>query len=55
MLVDDGNLRAGQLLTQGLKNPERPETLANILYLETGENRTRSISANALTASCTRK
>lgn len=37
MLVDDGNLRAGQLLTQGLKNPERPETLANILYLETGE------------------
>ncbi|MGR3887777.1 M91 family zinc metallopeptidase [Pseudomonas sp. 1152_12] len=37
MLVDDGNLRAGQVLIKGLKNPERPETLANVLLLETGD------------------
>ncbi|WP_338483957.1 M91 family zinc metallopeptidase [Pseudomonas trivialis] len=41
VLVDDGNLRAGQALTLGLKNPERPETLANALFLETGERADR--------------
>lgn len=41
VLVDDGNLRASQALTQGLKNPERPETLANVLFLETGKRADR--------------
>ncbi|MFT0476707.1 M91 family zinc metallopeptidase [Pseudomonas antarctica] len=37
ILVDDGNLRSRQVLIKGLKNPELPETLANILLLETGD------------------
>lgn len=37
MLVDDGYLRVSQKLIEGLKKPEHPETLANILIIETGD------------------
>lgn len=41
MLVDDGYLRVGQMLIEGLKNPGRPETLENILIIETGDQSDR--------------
>ncbi len=41
MLVDDGYLRVSQKLIEGLKNPECPKTLDNILSIETGEKADR--------------
>lgn len=41
ILVDDGYLRVDHILIEGLKKPERPETLANILTIETGDQSDR--------------